>query len=83
MAMDDVAATLTSGIPHQTCGACYALSQMSNKDAAKLRALLSDKRVKMKPLAAAMCSDPETPDVEWQALARHARGGCSAKENLR
>lgn len=83
MALSDVAATLTSGLPHQTCGTCHALAQMSDDDAATLRRLLEDRSVKFKTLADAMRDDPDTPSVEWQSLSRHARGGCSAKERLR
>ncbi|WP_107768468.1 hypothetical protein [Nocardioides terrigena] len=83
MALDNIAATLTSGLPHQTCGTCHALAQMSDEDAATLRGLLGDRSVKFKTLADAMRDDEDTPTVEWQALSRHARGGCSAKEHLR
>jgi hypothetical protein len=83
MALSDVKASLTSGLPHQTCGTCHALAQMGDDDAATLRGLLGDRAVKFKTLADAMRDDPDTPTVEWQSLSRHARGGCSAKERLR
>lgn len=83
MALTDIAANLASGIPHQTCGTCHALAQMSDEDGATLRRLLADRGVKFKALAASMEADPETPTVEWAALSRHARGECSARERLR
>lgn len=83
MALSDVAASLTGGLPHQTCGACHALAGMSPEDATTLRGLLADRSVKFKALAAMMEDDPETPTVEWAALSRHARGECSARERLR
>lgn len=83
MALSDVAATLATGLPHQTCGTCHALAQMSGEEAATLRRLLADKSVRIKALADAMRADEDTPTVEWQALSRHARGGCAAKEHLR
>lgn len=84
MALADIAATLTTGgLPHQTCGCCHALAQMSPDDAQTLRGLLADRSVKFKALAAMMEDDPDTPTVEWAALSRHARGECSARERLR
>lgn len=83
MALADIATTLATGLPHQTCGTCHALAQMSDEEAATLRGLLADRSVKFKDLAVAMAADEDTPTVEWQALSRHARGGCAAKESLR
>lgn len=83
MALADIAANLTGGLPHQTCGTCHALAQMGDDDAATLRRLLADRSVKFKALAALMEADPETPNVEWSALSRHARGECSARERSR
>lgn len=83
MALSDIADTLATGLPHQTCGTCHALAQMSEADAHTLRGLLADRSVRFKDLADEMRKDEDTPTVEWQALSRHARGGCSAKEQLR
>lgn len=83
MALADVAANLVGGLPHKTCGTCYALAQMSDEDAATLRGLLADRSVKFKDLANAMHKDAETPSVDSAALSRHAQGGCSAREFLR
>jgi hypothetical protein len=83
MALADISATLSGGLPHQTCGTCHALAQMSEDDAATLRRLLADRSVKFKALAKLMADDPDTPAVPADTLSRHARGGCSAREFLR
>lgn len=83
MALNDIAANLTGGTPHQTCGTCHALTTMTTGEAATLRSLLADRTVKFRALADALEADPDTPTVDWQALSRHARGLCSAREKLR
>ena len=83
MALTDVAAKLTPALPHKTCGACYALSQMSDEDAATLRGLLSDRRITIADIARALEDDPDSPTVDRKALSRHATNGCSAHEKLR
>jgi hypothetical protein len=83
MALSDIAATLTTGLPHKTCGTCYALSQMSDEDAAILRGLLSDRGVPFSDIAKELARDPESPTIERPALSRHATGQCSAREYLR
>lgn len=83
MALADIAANLTSGVPHQTCATCHALASMSDEDATTLRRLLADRGVRFKDLAAAMADDPDSPSVPWESLSRHARQGCSARESLR
>ena len=83
MALADVAATLKGDLPHKTCGACHALTNMSEQDAAQLRALLADRAVKFTALAAALREDAESPNIDPSVLSRHARGGCSAREFLR
>lgn len=84
MALSDVAAQMTSSeLPWRTCGTCHALAGMSNEDAATLRGLLADRRVKFKDLARALAADPDSPTIAWESLSRHARGDCSAEEVLR
>ena len=83
MALADVAATLKGGLPHRTCATCHALADMSDEDVATFRALLADKSVRFKALAAALEADDEVPSVPADALSRHARGDCAARERLR
>lgn len=83
MALADLAAKLTSGLPHQTCATCHALANMSPEDAAILRSLLADRGVRYSDLAAELAADPDSPTIDSATLSRHARGGCSAHEKLR
>lgn len=83
MALADIESDLVSEVPWRTCATCHALAGMEPEDQARLRRLLSDRGVKFKEIAAAMEADPETPSVPWESLSRHARNGCSAREQLR
>lgn len=85
MALSDIASTLTDpeSVPWRTCGVCHALDGMSAEDAATLRGLLADRRVKFSDLERALLEDPDSPNIDRQALSRHARGGCQAREVLR
>lgn len=85
MALSDIAVALTdpASIPHKTCGACHAISQMSDNEAGILRGLLADRGVKFTELAKALADDPDSPTIQHDVLSRHARGLCSAREVLR
>jgi hypothetical protein len=83
MALQDIVANLSGGLPHQTCGTCHALAGMSDEDAATLRRLLSDRGVKFTELPKALAEDADSPPIPSDALSRHARGLCSAREVLR
>lgn len=85
MALSNVAAALTEpdGLPWRTCATCHALAGMSDEDAAVLRGLLSDRNVKFSELEAALADDEDSPNIARDALSRHARGLCGAKERLR
>lgn len=83
MPLQDIAASLTGEIPWRTCATCHALAGMSDEDAATLRRLLSDRGVQFRTLAKALEDDPESPTIAHEALSRHARGMCSAREVLR
>ena len=84
MGLQDVAATVTDGgLPWRTCATCHALDTMPDADAAVLRSLLADRRVKFTDLAKALAADEEAPTIPHDALSRHARGLCSAREVLR
>lgn len=83
MALSDVASTLVDEIPWRTCATCHALAGMSAEDAGTLRRLLGDRNVQFSTLAKALEDDPDSPAIARDALSRHARGLCSAREVLR
>lgn len=85
MALENVAAALTDpdAVPWRTCQVCHALAGMTDGDAATLRRLLSDRNVRFSELEAALRDDPDSPTIGRDALSRHARGICGAREVLR
>lgn len=84
MALADIAAKAQQvGIPHQTCATCHALSTLPKSEAKHLRDLLSNPTVRYRELADALAADDESPTIPWEALSRHARGHCSARDRLR
>jgi hypothetical protein len=83
VALSDYASSLTEDMPWRTCATCHALENMTEDDAATLRRLLGDRNVQFAALAGALAADPDSPNIDRQALSRHARGLCSARENLR
>lgn len=83
MALADLAATLGNDMPWRTCATCHALENMTPDDAATLRRLLGDRNVQFAALAGALAADPDSPNIDRQALSRHARGLCTAREKLR
>jgi len=83
MALQDIADKLAPELPWRTCATCHALDAMSDEDAQILRALLGNRAVRYKELAQLLADDPDSPTIPWEALSRHARGGCAARERLR
>lgn len=85
MALADIAAALTvpDSIPHRTCQVCHLLDSMSVEDAKILRGLLADRGVSFTELERELKADPDVASVHRDALSRHARGLCSAREILR
>ena len=86
MAISDLTARLNPATPWQTCATCDFLAHISDNEAAELRALLANKGARYSEIADGLATDPDyayrsTPDR--QALSRHARGTCSAREKLR
>lgn len=65
----------------RTCATCDLLDSLSKPEAADLRALLADNRVRYGWLQEQLHKDGK--DVEWVSLSRHARGKCAAHEKLR
>lgn len=84
MALADIAAKAQgSPTPHQTCATCHALATLPKSEAKHLRDLLANPKVRYRELADALAADAESPTIPWEALSRHARGHCSARERLR
>jgi hypothetical protein len=83
MALSKIEQQLTGGIPHRTCSVCHHMNERGLAWKIQLQGLLANRGVKFKDLAAALAVDPDEPDIPWEALSRHARGGCAAKETLR
>lgn len=85
MALSDIAVALTdpASVPHRTCATCHALNGMKPAEADTLRGLLADRGVKFRDLADALRDDEDSPTIAWEALSRHARGQCGAREKLR
>lgn len=83
MALADIEAELTEGIPHRTCAVCHYLAERDDAWGERLRRLLANKGIRFKDLAASLESDPDEPTITWEALSRHARAGCTARERLR
>lgn len=68
----------------QKCLVCDALEALPNAEAAALRELLGNGRVRYSDLETDLAADPDYPLViPAQTLSRHARGNCSARERLR
>jgi hypothetical protein len=83
MALVDIEAQLTDEVPWRTCAVCHYMHERGDEWAERLRRLLSNPTVKFKKLAAKMAADPDEPAIPWEALSRHARAGCAAREHLR
>lgn len=84
MALADIEARLTGdGVPWRTCSVCHHMSERGEEWADRLRRLLGNRGVRFRDLALDLANDPDEPTIDSQALSRHARGGCSARESLR
>ena len=71
------------GIPWRTCQVCHALASIDPTEADALRSLLRGK-MRYSEISTLIRDDPDTPlDLDPDALSRHARGNCSARERLR
>lgn len=70
--------------PWRTCQVCHALANIPAAEAKALRKLLADPSVRYQELSEALAADADTPlDLHPDALSRHARGRCEAKDRLR
>lgn len=84
MALSDLAAQVKDQIPWRTCQVCHALAGIPADEAAGLRALLSNTGLKFTEIQKMVADDPDTPlQLGVDALSRHARGRCEAREVLR
>lgn len=70
--------------PWQTCETCHALANLPKDKAKRLRALLANELVRYAELETELATDPDWQvRIPREALSRHARGICKAKERLR
>lgn len=83
MALTDIEADIASPVPWRTCAVCHHMSERGNTWAETMRRLLGNRAVKFKDLAKRLAEDPDEPEIPVDALSRHARGGCAAREFLR
>ncbi|GAB3776731.1 hypothetical protein FB382_004380 [Nocardioides ginsengisegetis] len=84
MALSELAATVNAELPHRTCQVCHALAGIPTAEAAGLRSLLANPGLKYTAISDMVAADPDTPLLlHPDALSRHARGRCGAREMLR
>jgi hypothetical protein len=85
MAISDLAnQPKSSDLPWRVCQVCHALATIPDGEAAALRGLLSDPAWRYTEIRDAVAADPDTPLLFHEdALARHAKGRCEARERLR
>jgi hypothetical protein len=85
MAIADLAAKAsTDGVPWRTCKVCHALATIPDGEAAGLRALLANPKKRYDEISSEIAADEDTPlQIDRDALSRHARGKCAAREKLR
>lgn len=85
MSLADIAkaANQNDGLPWQTCAVCHALATIPESEGNALRTLLAG-TLRYDQIQSLIAADPDTPlDIDRQALSRHARGQCAARETLR
>jgi hypothetical protein len=83
MGLSDIETELVAGVPAGKCAVCHWLSERDEAWGASLRRLLANRGIQFKALAKKLADDPDEPDIPWDALSRHARAGCAARESLR
>lgn len=69
------------------CTVCQALIELPEADAAGLRTMLANKRLRFTEIQARIADDEDTPDwiraIAHGTYRRHAKGQCAAREVLR
>lgn len=83
MGLSDIEASLVSEVPWRTCAVCHHMAERGEEWADQLRRLLANRSIKFQDLANHLAQDPDEPTIDGQVLSRHARAGCSAREQLR
>lgn len=83
MALQDIEAELTGEVPAGTCAVCYYLGERDAEWSARLRRMLANRGIRFRDLADKLAADDDEPTIAWEALSRHARGSCAAREALR
>ena len=70
--------------PPGNCAVCRALAEIPPAEAAGLRSLMANKRLRYTEISEKIAADPDTPlELKSDWLGKHARGGCAAGEKLR
>lgn len=70
--------------PAGNCAVCRALATIPPDEAAGLRALMANKKLRYTEISDMIAADPDTPlTLSGDALGKHARGACAANEKLR
>lgn len=85
MAIADIATSARSASaerPWRTCQVCHALDDLPDVESEALRELLAGK-MRYSDIEAELAADSEAPNLHRDALSRHARGRCDAKDRLR
>jgi hypothetical protein len=85
MALSDIAkaASTADPLPWRTCAVCHALATIPADEAQGLRDLLRGK-LRYSDIRDLIAQDADTPlQLDVDALSRHARGRCAAREVLR
>ena len=85
MAISDIASKVRqadSPPPWRTCQVCHALRTQPPAEAAALRDLLASGE-RYTDIERWLRDDPESPNLHRDALRRHTRGDCGAREQLR
>lgn len=85
MAIADLAdLAAATGPGWRECQVCHALADLPTDKATLLRQLLASPMIRYSDLSHELSTDPDWQiDIDPGTLSRHARGRCSAREQLR
>jgi hypothetical protein len=83
MALANLASSVSDSTPWRTCQVCHALATIPKAEADGLRDLLRS-GLRYSKISELIAADADTPlNIPRDALSRHARGLCEAREKLR